>query len=300
MNKLVSVTFLLLQSIAVGSAAAAPYYTKAESSASESSGPDGVVRTVTNTSFAFTSLYSPQKQNYTDGLLAQKVEIISVSGKDGVSPKIEVTAWAGGKAKYDTKIWTINDCADSGWQSGDFYWTSKYGGSNAENLLRAYNLKTGKYLFSFTTAPVSVDIYIPKDVIKRNIAYLSKKGVDSECRKNDLPRNAIGALTLSDGDKQIDRVVLLSDDENLTQSPKILLVNDRESKGVSNLSIWGPADFVNKGDIVKGFSVKISFVNGKEVVIPVNNDKFDIQKATFPESVKIQYINVEKTYADKF
>lgn len=299
MKKRALALFLTFQFIVASSVAAPLYTTKAESTASESAGPDGVVYTVVNTSFAFTSLRNPQKDDPTDGLIAQKVEIKTISGREGASPKLEATAWIGGKSKYDTKLWTINDCADSGYQAGDFYWTTKYGMNGAENLLRAYSARTGKYMFSATTEPASVEINIPKDIINRHISYLSKIATDSECRKNDLPKSSIGALTLSDDDKQIDRLLIETDDQKLSESPSISLVDPKQAEGVSELSIWGPAEFSSKSDVVKGFSVKVFFREGVEAIIPVTNDKFDIQKASLPKSVKIRRIDVEKSDAGK-
>lgn len=294
MKKLAYPVFLMLQCLAVSSFAASPYSTKAESSASESTGSDGVVQTVTNTSFAFTNLYISPKVGFSDILLAQKIESTATAGRDGSVPKLETTAWTGGKNRYDTKMWTINDCADAGWRSGDFYLTSKNGWEGAENLLRAHNFKTGKYAFSFTTEPASVDVYIPKDTVKRNVAYVSRKGTDSACRKNDMPKNVIGALTLADADSQIDRIAFEGEDEELGWSPRVTLVSDKEPKGASNLSIWGPADFANKSEVVKGFSVKVVFRNGAEAIVPVVNDKFDVQKASLPKSIKVRRIDVEK------
>lgn len=299
MKRMALPAFVLFQCLAASSFAAAPYSTKAESSASESSGPEGTVQTVINTNFAFTNLYNPQKQGFTDILLSQKLESTATAGRDGSVPKLETSAWVSGKNRYDTKMWTINDCADAGWRSGDFYLASKYGWSGSENLLRAYNFKTGKYVFAYTTDPAMVDIYIPKDTVKRHLSYVSRKGTDSECRKNEMPKGAIGALTLSDVDSQIDKIVFEAEDEELAWSPRIALVNDKEVKGVSNMSVWGPAEYANKSEVVKGFSVKVSFRNGQEAVVPVVGDKFDLQKASLPKSIKIRRIDIEKAEAAK-
>ncbi len=295
MKKLHALSFLTLQCVAAASFAASPYATKAESTASESYGPDGAVQTTVNTSFAFTSLYNPSQQNFTDSLIALRIANTAYSGRGAANPKLEATAWVDGKSKYDTKLWTINDCADAGWQSGDFYWTSKYGFDGTDNLLRAYNIRTGKYAFSFTSEPATVSIAVPNNSIKRYVSYLAKLTKESACRKNELPDGAIGSLTISNGDAQLDSIIFETGDNYLVQSTKITLVNDKEVKGTSNLSIWGPADFGNPSDIVKGFSVKVLFRDGMEATIPVNNDKFDLSRASLPKTVKIRRIDTEKT-----
>lgn len=295
MKKLNYLLILTLQCVAASSFAASPYATKAESTASESYGPDGAVQTTVNTSFAFTSLYNPKQQDFTDTLISLKIANTAYSGRGAANPKLEASAWVDGKSKYDTKLWTINDCADSGWQSGDFYWTSKYGFDGTDNLLRAYNIRTGKYSFSFTAEPASVNIAVPNNSIKRYFSYLAKLTKESECRKNQLPDGAIGSLTLSDGDDQLDRIVFEADNNFLAQNTKVLLINDKEIKGTSNLSVWGPADYGKPSDTVKGFSVKVVFRDGMEATVPVSNDKFDIQHAALPKSVNIRRIETEKT-----
>jgi len=298
MKTLVFAGVVLFQCVAASSNAAPSYTIKAESSASETTGPNGVAKTAVNTSFAFASLYNPESKSYTEGIISQRIENTTLPNGQRANPKLEAIAWVGGKTKYDKKLWAIDDCADNGWQAGDFYVTSKYVEGEG-NILRAYNMGTGKYAFSYTSDPVSVAIAIPNDNIKRYISYLSKARKNSECRKNDIPANAIGALTLSDGNAQIDRVLLVTDDSELVQSPKLSLVNDKEPKGTSSMSLWGPADFTNKSDAVKGFSIKVILRGDKEVIIPVTNDKFDIQAAILPKTIKIQRMSVEKSEVSK-
>lgn len=267
----------------------------AESSAAEATGADGVTQTVVNTAFAFTSRTNPLKKDMTEQvLLAQRIESSSIAGREGAVAKLETSAWVDGKGRYDEKMWTIYDCADGGWRDGDFYITAKYGQGGAEELLRAYNFANGKYVYSFTVKPVSAEIYIPKDLVKRYIAYASKKGSDSVCRKNETTREAIGAVTLSDGIGQMDRIVLESANDLLARSPSVVLVDKKEVKGVTNLMVWGPAEFANKSEVVKGFSLKLGFADGSEALIPVSNDKFDIERAALPNGMKARRIDIEK------
>lgn len=299
MKRLPLAVFMVLQCAALSGFAASPYATKAESSASESYGPDGEVQTTVNTSFAFTNLYNPKIQSFTNALISLRIANTSFSGRAAANPKLEATAWVSGKGKYDTKLWTINECADAGWQSGDFFWTSKYGFDGTDNLLRAYNLKSGKFAFSFTTDPASVEIAVPNNSVKRYFSYLAKLTKESECRKNELPGNAVGSLTLSDLDTQIDRIVFEGSDDYLVRNPKVMLISDKEAKGTSSLSVWGPADFASTSEIVKGFSVKVLFRDGLEAIIPVTNDRFDIQRASLPKSIKVRRVDVAKTTASK-
>lgn len=284
--------------VRVDQSAAKQNVMKAESSAAESAGPDGITHTVTNTSFAFTSVYNPQKQNMTESvLLAQKIESVSVVGKEGADAKLEVTAWVDWKGHYDTKKWTLHDCADGGWRDGDFYVTSKYSQGVAENLMRAFNFSSGKYAYSYTTKPASADIYVPNDTIKRYVAYTSRRGADSACRKNEMGRNDVGVLVLSDGVSQADRIAVESNNAELARSPAVVLVDKKETKGAATLMVWGPAEFASDRDVVKGFAVKLAYVDGSEITIPVSGDRFDLDSASTPKGVTLRRVAVEKDSA---
>ncbi len=271
---------------------------KAESSAAESSGPDGITQTVTNTSFAFTSVYNPKKPNMTESvLLAQKIKSTNVVGKEGATARLGVTAWVDWKGHYDAKKWTINDCADAGWRDGDFYVTSKYGQGGDENLLRAFNFSSGKYVYSYTTKPARADIQVPNDTLKRYVAYTSRRGADSACRKNKMGSNDVGVMVLTDGVSQSDRISVESNSAELARSPTVVLVNKKETKGASTLMVWGPADFANAREVVKGFAVKLTYTDGREITIPVTGDRFDLDRASTPKGVTLRHIKLEEDSA---
>lgn len=292
MNKSIVLFLLIAQNVFVSGMAAEPFTLKSESSVSEQFDKRGIVRTTINTSFSFTKLYISQEDKFEDVLISKKIKRTLISGREGADSHIEVVAWIKGKSKYDTKMWTINDCADSGGLLLDFYKTTKYGCCGAEDIQRAFNIKTGKYVFSFTVDPVVAEIIIPKDRIERYIAYLSANATDTKCTKNNLPDSAIGSLTLTDGGTQIDRILIESNDKELNWSPKISLVNNKEVKGVSKLSIW-PKVYSGKSGAVKDFSVKLFYYDGMEAIIPIKNDKFDISNSLLPKSIMVKRISIE-------
>jgi hypothetical protein len=58
--------------------------------------------------------------------------------------------------------------------------------------------------------------------------------------------------------------------------------------------VWGPAEFKNTSEVVKGFAVKLTYTDGREITIPVSNDKFDLDRASTPKGVMLRRIGVEK------
>lgn len=278
-----------------------PTEIKLESSFSESLSRDGVVQTTINTTFVPTSLYSPQKKDHISALLTQRFENTSLSGRESGRSKLEVIAWISGKQKYDTKLWTINDCAETGALLHDFYQTTEYGCCGAESLHHAYNLNTGKFMFSYSTEPLSVDISflgIPQQTsLRRRISYISRGAQESACHKVTLPKTAIGTLTLSDAfsedSTKLDQIVLESNDGELAWSPKVSVLSKEDPNGAKHTLVMYK-DYINPTEAVKGFSVKAFYYQGMEVIIPIINDRFDIKGATLPASIKLRRVAIEQ------
>ena len=208
---------------------------KAESSVSETPGPQGPVKTVVNTVFAFDSLYDPKRKGFTDVLISQRIESTYHSGREGADSILEAVAWISGQEKYDTKLWLIEDRADAGGRWGDYYRATRYGCCGAENVHRVFSYRTGKYAFSFTTDPVAVDI--PNTPVKRDIFYISANAASDYEHGKQYPRG-VGILTISGDDIPMDRIIVETDDRELAWSPKISLIDEKKPKGTSRLSLW--------------------------------------------------------------
>lgn len=283
--------FLVFSGVTVNTYAAQPFVKKAESIVTETTDPQGKVKTVINTVFTFESLYDAKRKKHFDVLISRRIKSTSISGKEGTNSNIETTAWITGKEKFDTKLWSIKDSADDGNRWKDFYKTTKYGCCGTENIHRAFDIKTGKHAFSFTTDPVFVDI--PNTQIKRDISYISVMATEGFEYRKKYP-NGVGTLTISAGNSSIDRIIIetKNKDLELMWSPKLSLINDKELKGTSDLSLW-QSNGVSTSEAVKAFSVKLFFYEGMKIIIPVNGDRFDIQKIVLPKSVSIRHISGE-------
>lgn len=288
MSKFSFLLFLMISCVTAIGYAAQPFVRKAESSVSEGIGPQGPFKTVVNTVFAVDILSDPKRKGISDVLITQRIESTIRSGVAGADSNLEAVAWINGLDKYDTKLWVIKDRADAGARWGDFYRTTKYGCCGAENVYRAFSYITGKYAFSFTTEPVFVDI--PNTPIKRDISYLSAKAASDYEYRKQYPR-AVGMLTISADDSTIDQIIVETEDKELEWSPKLSLIDAEEAKGTSRLSLWR-SNGVSKTEAVKAFSVKLFFYDGMEIIVPVNGDRFDIQKSVLPKSVSIRRVSV--------
>ncbi len=256
---------------------------KAASSVVVRPGPQGEDRTVVNATFAFAFAAGEP------ALIRQRVESHTTSTVRGAGATFEASAWVTRKGAYDTQVWVIRDRADEGRWAFDFYRTTVNGCCGTEDLHRAFNQDTGRYVFSFTTDPVSVSI--PNTTLKRYVSYVSSNAVASASifGGGRWPPGAVGALTLSDDSRQIDRVLVELGDEP-AWTPNVTLVEDGKTAGVGALALW---QFSGEGrpENVTGFSVRLR--SGTDVIVPVRNDRFDLQGA-LPRS-RIRRVPVEQS-----
>jgi hypothetical protein len=240
------------------------------------------VRKTVNRSFDFQYVYFDDKKGFEDVLLSQRFEGIQREGQEGNEGLVEVTAWRSGKEKYDTRIWTISDPSDDGHPWGNFYETTKGGCCGDEDLHKFFNLRTGKHIATFTTDPALVEI--PNTPIRRILAYASAHAaidVDSLSKV----KGAIGTLTFGSNDGPFDKVFFFSN--QLAWSPHILLITDKDPKGVTHLQLWSSKG-INSSAAVKGFKVKLVFEDNLEAIIPIENDRFALQKAVVPDAIRLE------------
>ena len=100
MSRLTSILFLILTCVTSLSYATQPFVRKAESKISETVGPQGIVKTVVNTTFAVDTIYDSNSKKFSDVLISQRIESKFISGTEGADSTIDVIAWVAGKEKY--------------------------------------------------------------------------------------------------------------------------------------------------------------------------------------------------------
>jgi hypothetical protein len=254
-----------------------------ESSASEAPGADGVARrTLLNTTFHFDTLVLPSVAAPVAVLVEQRIESWSIAGMEGGDSILETQAWENGTGRYDRRRWVIRDHADAAARWGDFYRTTRHGCCGGEDVHRAFDFETGEFLFSYTTDPVVVSV--PNAATKRYVSWLSALAA-ADFEHVDR-QGAVGELTMWSDAGVVDRLVFESDDPELTWSPEVRLVDERERNGVTRLSLWS-SEGASGSAAVSGFVARLSFGDGRDFEIPVAMDRFDEARANLTEGVRV-------------
>lgn len=266
-------------------APATGFSTTGQSSYTEAVDDIGPYYTIVDTDFSLVNWYRPQSKTFVPVLTSTTVESLYRPGMEGAQSRLTATAWVSGKADYDTQLWVIKDDSDQGGRRSDFYLSEKFGCCGAEDTSRAYNIETGKYIFSFTVPPVKANI--PNTDVTRFITYLSSQA------SADYPRgtsnNTIGIVSICSDTAVLDQIEMINPDQELAWSPGVELISDKEPNGTKKLDLWH-LEGNSQATTTSGYSIKLIFYEGMESILPVSNDQVDISGATLPSGMTLRRI----------
>ena len=239
---------------------------------------------------------------YSPVLIRERVENVYLLGAEGRRSKITLTAWhakGGELGQYTQKLWEFGDEADEGEMDtwGKIYVSSKYGCCGQENLMRSYDLLSGRLMFAHSV-PV-LDFRVRADtnarsVLDRKISYIGVRapmhGDKKEgCHTGNLSheRKHIGAVALASFPrgrfgKVLDCVFIKVADFEPFSSPVVSMRGltmgadwRTGPEGDLTLRLKGTPEPASAGD----FAVMLDYGGGWTVTLPVENDRFAIKKA---------------------
>jgi hypothetical protein len=272
----------------------APGTFTAQSSASETgTGEDAVQHTV-NTSFAFDHIYARGTDQSRFVLYEQRIASEQPLDAEGPSSELTVTARSGGVSGYGDVLWTIHDDGNAGEAQGDYYRTTVYGCCGGENLVRSYWAWTGKLAFAATADPVFAEI--PNTPVVRAFAWLSANAMEGFDREQ-FPQG-VGLVTITDGDKTIDRVLIEAKDENgdYGWAPKLTLADPTGTRAMNgdSFELWA-ADGNPDPAGVTGIELVADWdwQAGAVARVPVVAGRFDLEHAVLPAGVTVRRLPVE-------
>lgn len=263
----------------------------AQSTASESGEGDMATQRTINTTFAFDRLFAPGSADLVGVLFEQRVASEQFAGAEGPTSELTVKARKRGpKGGYGETLWTIRDNGNEGERIDDYYRTTLYGCCGAENTYRHYYAWTGKLAFAASTDPVYASI--PNTPVTRAFGYISANAIEGV----DLERwpDAAGIVTLADGDRVVDRLLLETEPgSNFQWTPQLSLALDQpDPEGGMNgdrLDLWA-ANGVDDAKGITGFAMVLTWESqsGEVARLPVKEDRFDLTAAALPEGLTVR------------
>ena len=218
-------------------------------------------------------------------------------GMEGTKGRIKVEAKIGRYPNANQKVWTIETAGDRGGASGYFYKATKYGCCGAPTTYQWFSLITGERLFISTNEPLVILRPLnDAKLLNRYIAYHASDAILSP-KEAEAVKGLVGVLQYA-SEKGIAAKILIRarsgkwDAGNNPQAAIRYQGKDHtptDSEG-SWLMLDGYNTMVGKGYFSE-FSIKLIWYSGQEVLIPVENDQLQLNKAKAPDQFFLESSN---------
>ncbi|ALG66689.1 hypothetical protein [Beggiatoa leptomitoformis] len=276
--------FFININIVVYAEPATGFKKQATSSVSESFEETVRVRKLHNQRFDFSRFFNEDVNvGVTEILLEQTFERVEREDMEAIaSSSVKVSAFTSVKDQYEHLLWSFEDEAEEGMLWDDYYKTVKYGCCAQETTYKLFDLQTGKLITIFTGELAKVDILdVENSSSARLIAYLSSA---ASIGFDENAKDAISTLTLNSKKGVEDKVILLSDnDEYSANTPKVHLLTEKQEE--TQLVLEAVTNGQNK--LVPVYTVQLRFIDGQTLLIPVKQDKFDIDNIKGTAKIKV-------------
>lgn len=264
-----------------GAGQAAPFRLEAQASFEERrNARGGWDRTVVEPRYELVHVRQRMDRDAQDVLLVERLESTSHSDAEASESTLAVSGWTGARARFDAKLWSFADASDQGavLEEHQLFGTTKHGCCGAEDVHRYYSLRTGLLEATATAEGVGF-VAIPNTLVSRVVAYHGTNGEHPPQTGSSIPE-LLGVLTLDSSDGPLHRVaVSAAGVEHWTPTLR-LKVTGKPEETVS-LDLWA-ADGHSSPAGIRGFQVMLTFEDRAHLVIPVEDDDFDLAHAAVP------------------
>jgi hypothetical protein len=210
------------------------------------------------------------------------------SDSERVSSKIKATVYPLSTAGKGAAKFTIEAEGDESKVDGPYLTITRWGCCASSSTDAVYSLETGKYLFNTT----SFDQYSRwADVNSRNfqrlIAYHAMPTEMDDSVLKGAPNAAI-VISYASASEPLQRVLVTvpkelieSDDGPINWTPKLEVFNKANPKPSDH--IWTDVVDTDPGKVMTGVTVQLTLDPKHVVVIPLNGDKLQLDKAKLPK-----------------
>ena len=265
------------------------FHLRAEGSFEERrNGHGGWDRTVVEPRYAVVKVQLPPRHNV-ELVLAERLVSTSHTDAEASESRLEVTALASGKGRFDVTAWSFADAADDGapQEERELFVATKHGCCGGEDVRDWYSLRTGRQAATSTGEGVAF-VAIPNTTTARVVAYHSTNGQRPPQMRSAIPQ-LLGVLTLGSHDGPLHRVAVTAAGVD-AWTPALRLQAAGQKEETVSLDLWA-ADKNPSPRGIGGFRVKLTYEDRPPLVIPVQADDFDLAHATVPAPFHLQRID---------
>jgi hypothetical protein len=245
-------------------------------------------RTVVEPRYAVVKVQLPPRHNV-ELVLAERLVSTSHTDAEESESRLEVTALASGKGRFDVTAWSFADAADEGvpQEERELFMATKHGCCGAEDVRDWYSLRTGRQAATSTGEGVAF-VAIPNTTTARIVAYHGVNGQHGPQTRVAIPQ-LLGVLTLGSQDGPLHRVAVTAAGVD-AWTPALRLQAAGQKEETASLDLWA-ADKNPSPRGIGGFRVKLAYEDRAPLAIPVLGDDFDLAHATVPAPFHLQRID---------
>jgi hypothetical protein len=262
-----------------------PHFEKSGTvSISESRTPDGQIRwdSVDRTFYIVRDRELLEKE-FTYYLYEQTIKRTMIAGAEGADSHINYKLWGKTGDTYDKLIWEIDSPGDEvEWHQG-YVRTPKYGCCGSDDAYYYFHGKTGKPFVESSSDLTVIDLGHQEH---RVLSFLTAFSVIPIEEQTAIDSHT-GVLQYSN-EYYTQSEVLITGALDRAENPEITFIDKAHPEGVS-VSDFKVPSWNHDDHNITGFSIKLHFWDGFDLVIPVRGDKLDIDHATMPKGISLSF-----------
>ncbi|MBX3039941.1 MAG: hypothetical protein KF789_04440 [Bdellovibrionaceae bacterium] len=281
----------------IAASAQTTYQDQGRSSVSIKKNADGQTEiTTTNVNFEVARLYSSEVPE--TFLLKKTLTETSFDNVDGSTSKLTVEARTAGRSDFDRIAWTLKeDAHGASFDGQDLYLTRLDGCCGTAAAYRAYNIRNGKLIAAYdgnqgtaegaVTTPFVIEVPNVYPGLKRFIGVISGDAARDFEAADRNGQTKLATLTYAslDGALQIvDVYGIVPEGWGVSTSSEIVDLAGRNEGYANRLTLWSSDSITDPVQAFAGFGIKLTFSteDSQDVLIPVKNDRLNVNAATLP------------------
>ena len=205
---------------------------------------------------------------------------------EGTESEVKIVGWRMDDDATTTRMWDLRSPGNVARYVGDYVIITKYACCSATDVMTYFNLTTGEKLFS-TSSTIATVTLMPSPVTKRMIGFHTRNGVVPYGEVGD-EFDDIGILYYADEHHILQSVLFAQNIDFMEEvgTPDILLIHKGDTTQSRHLSL--PIDNGStSGKLASGFEIMIRFWEGMEIIIPVDDDRLRIDRASIPKNIEL-------------
>ncbi len=221
-------------------------------------------------------------------LLLQEFTTTKASNHEYPQGTVSVEGWLGNDVDSLSKKWTFAHEGHIGKPVGCFYKITKYGCCMTPSTDVYYSLITGQKVFTSNRPLYGIIVPNTTTLLDRYFAYLAADNSLQDLQ-GAKQANLVAVVQYGSETSVLKRIAIYSTRAEYLFPPKISWRYEGKSSDENDLMLW-KVDGKKVRSSLSDFALVLSFEKDGEVLIPVYNDRPEIEKASIPKQFWLESV----------